>query len=100
MYGLIRGDMCAITDCFGKVSRECRLPNMREDTQYAACMQSVCVCMRERERERESKRRKREKERAQQFDRDRRAGKTARQVVGAFRIPQEFPESLPQWLAE
>lgn len=32
------------------------------------------------------------------FDWDRRAGKTARQVVGAFRIPQEFPESLPQWV--
>lgn len=24
--------------------------------------------------------------------------KQARQVVGAFRIPQEFPESLPQWV--
>lgn len=32
------------------------------------------------------------------FDWDRWAGKTARQVVGAFRIPQEFPESLPQWV--
>ncbi|EGI66411.1 hypothetical protein G5I_05094 [Acromyrmex echinatior] len=32
------------------------------------------------------------------FDWDRRGGKTARQVVGVFRIPQEFPESLPQWV--
>lgn len=46
----------------------------------------MTMCMLEKEREHNK------------FDWDRRGGKTARQVVGAFRIPQEFPESLPQWV--